>query len=185
MMWLLAQDINMHTEASEENSVVDIGLTTEPYFNRKSGCIEESGVYGTEGEGPMHVHLVGYDTLIRLFDTKYYPPGHSLGVLEPFLEKHRLRVHLRPGEWGAGDEQDRWIQGLKKRQDGAVGLLEERGGKKEWVNRMDIVKPRKGEDGEGVSSSLVRTTAGEGGSLEGLVTEGMREYIEREGLYRD
>ena len=49
--------------------VIDVGLTTEPYFNVKSQVIEESGYYHEKdgdgkavGDGPTHVHLIGYDT---------------------------------------------------------------------------------------------------------------------------
>lgn len=80
---------------------IDIGVTSQPYFHLKSSAIEGSGIYG-DGAGPTQIHIIGYDTLIRLFDTKYYPPSHSLAVLAPFLARHRLRVHLRPGQWGGG-----------------------------------------------------------------------------------
>lgn len=173
----------------EDVPVIDVGLTTEPYFNVKSQVIEESGYYHKKGDdgkavgsGPTHVHLIGYDTLIRLFDTKYYPPEHSLAVLGPFLEKQRLRVHLRLGEWGEREKQDEWIKGLGAGEGGKNGFLEENGGRKEWAERMEIVEP---PGGEIVSSSRVRKEAKKNGNLGGLVTESIFEYIEDEKLYRE
>lgn len=173
--------------SNEDVPVIDVGLTTEPYFNVKSQAIEESGYYHEKdgngkavGGGPTHVHLIGYDTLIRLFDTKYYPPEQSLAVLGPFLEKHRLRVHLRLGEWGEKEKQDEWIKGLGAGEGGKKGFLEEKGGKKEWAERMEIVEPREGEI---VSSSRVREEAKRSGELGGLVTESIFNYIEDEKLY--
>lgn len=174
---------------AENVPVVDVGLTKEPYFHVKSQVIEESGYYHEKGEdgnavgdGPMHVHIIGYDTLIRLFDTKYYPPEHSLAVLGPFLEKHRLRVHLRLGEWGEREKQDEWIKGLDAGEGGKKGFLVEKGGKKEWAERMEIVEP---QEGEIVSSSRVREEAKNNGELGGLVTESIFEYIEEKKLYRE
>lgn len=173
----------------ENVPVIDVGLTTEPYFNVKSKVIEDSGYYHqkdgdgkTVPGGPTHVHLIGYDTLIRLFDTKYYPPEHSLAVLAPFLDKHRLRIHLRLGEWGERAKQDEWIKRLGAGEGGKKGFLEEKGGRKEWTQRMEIVQPREGEI---VSSSRVREEAKKNGELGGLVTESIFEYIEDEKLYRE
>lgn len=173
----------------EQMPVIDVGLTTEPYFNVKSKVIEESRYYHEKdsdgkpvGSGPTHVHLIGYDTLIRLLDTKYYPPEHSLAVLTPFLEKHRLRVHLRLGEWGERKKQDEWIKGLGAGEEGKKGFLVENGGRKEWVERMEIIEPQKGEL---ISSSRVREEARKDGNLCGLVTESTKAYVEEEKLYDD
>lgn len=191
MMYLLASELRSALSSTEpagpadvsESPLpgIDIGVTSQPYFHLKSSAIEGSGIYGDgDGSGPTHIHIIGYDTLIRLFDTKYYPPSHSLAVLAPFLARHRLRVHLRPGEWGERERQDEWIGRLG----GGEGMLVRLGGRGEWVARMEVVEASEGR-GVGVSSSRVRKAVREGEGVEGLVTDGIRGYIEREGLYKE
>jgi nicotinamide-nucleotide adenylyltransferase len=181
--------------------VVDVALTTQPYFHAKSRAIEESGVYAPQpsnasrsasdaasntapeassdvDSGPTHIHVLGFDTLVRLLDTKYYPPAHTLAPLTPLFSKHRLRVHLRPGETSQVSEQEEFIAGLQ-----TGGLLKERGGSEEWCGRIEVV--RRTDGGEGVSSSLVRGRVREGGEWEGLVTEGVSDWIGREALYKE
>jgi nicotinic acid mononucleotide adenylyltransferase len=49
---------------------------------------------------------------------------------------------------------------------------------------MEVVEASEGR-GVGVSSSRVRKAVREGEGVEGLVTDGIRGYIEREGLYKE
>jgi nicotinamide-nucleotide adenylyltransferase len=181
-------------DSRREEVVVDVALTTQPYFHAKSRAIEESGVYGPApsdassttsppvssavDSGPTHIHVLGFDTLVRLLDTKYYPPTHTLAPLTPLFAKHRLRVHLRPEGTSQVSEQEQFIDGLE-----TGGLLKERGGSEEWAGRIEMVRSTAG--GEGVSSSLVRGRVRGGGEWEGLVTEGVRDWIEREALYKE
>ncbi|KUJ12082.1 Nucleotidylyl transferase [Mollisia scopiformis] len=187
MMELFARDLlftlpKPQTSTSNEQQIaIDIGITKLPYFHSKSASIEESGVYPPE---TTQIHLLGYDTLIRLLDTKYYPPEHSLSVLEPFLAKHRLRVTYRGGERGV---QDAYLKTL------GDGGREDEGGKREWVEEGRIVLVHgigdgEGEgEGDGVSSTRVRgaVRGGRREELGRLVTVGVREWVLGEGLYLD
>ncbi|CAG8907599.1 unnamed protein product [Penicillium salamii] len=58
------------THAIETLPLVDIGVTRNPYFVDKATAIETSDSYPVALE---QVHLTGYDTLIRIFNSKYYP----------------------------------------------------------------------------------------------------------------
>lgn len=191
MMSLFAKELQDRLYAvggndqSTATPAIDIALTSQPYFYLKSKLISDSEAFVDKktGEEPEHVHLIGYDTLIRLLDTKYYPPANSLSVLEPLFTHHRLRVHLRPGEWGEVQKQHDWVAKLGG-PEGQTCLLEELGGKREWVDKIELVDAEEGK-GVGVSSSRVRKEVGNGGSLDGLVPDGITRYIAEEGLYKD
>ncbi|KAL8715313.1 MAG: hypothetical protein Q9225_006420 [Loekoesia sp. 1 TL-2023] len=186
MMRLFAR--NIQTQYSTENQqesadvlAVDVGITKKPYFHDKAISIEESGFYTDEktGKEPQQVHLLGFDSLIRLLDTKYYPPEHTLGPVNALFERHRIRVTRRTEDddkWGSNEEQDRYWEAL------ARGDREKEGGRKEWAERIEMVE----REGESVSSTRVRESAGkdEWENVEKLVGHGIREWIEREGLYR-
>ncbi|KAK1828979.1 cytidylyltransferase [Podospora conica] len=175
MMYVFAGDVQARLRelegAMDEGVVVDIGLTTKPYFHDKSRAIAESGAYGSPG--PEQVVLVGFDTLIRIFDQKYY--GGKDGMREEvggLLGRARLRVMMRPGdEWGDVEAQRGWVQSLE----------EER-----WKERIEMVQGR--SEGERVvSSTLARNAAkmGDWEVLRGLVTEGVVKVVREEGLYKE
>ncbi|KAF4930368.1 putative nicotinamide mononucleotide adenylyltransferase [Colletotrichum viniferum] len=162
----------------EEGLEVDVGVTTMPFFHDKARAVEGSGFYG---EGVEQVYLAGYDTLIRIFNPKYYPEaeGGMKGALGPFLERGKLRISLRVGdEWGGEGEQRAYLEGLRE------GGLEEVGGKREWAERVELVT---GTEGEVVSSSRVREMAGRGDEegLRGLLGERVRGWVLEDGLYRE
>lgn len=163
MMHVFAGDVQRKVEG--EGVVVDIGLTSKPYFHDKSRVIAESRVYD---EGLEQVVLVGFDTLVRIFDAKYY--GGEEGMRREvggFLGRARLRVMMRPsGEWGDVGEQRGWVEGLEER----------------WKGRVELVE---GEEGGLVSSTLAREAVrvGDWEAVGGLVTEGVREVIRELGVY--
>ena len=153
---------------------VDIGVTSRPYFIDKASSIAASGVYGPSDV--QQVHLTGYDTLIRIFEPKYYPPAHTLEPLGPFLEKHKLRVTMRPDDgWGVGAEQRMFVEELRD------GGLEAVKGRREWAERIEMVEGMSvGEGGDGaVSSTRVRQMAAKknGEGLKRFVTESVAEYV--------
>lgn len=169
---------------SEANVPIDIGLTKEPYYTDKSTAIEREGkdVYGSEAR---HVHLVGYDTLIRFCNPKYYP-NHTppLSALRPFFEAgHRLRVTQRPEdagdasskEFGSVEEQEGYLRGIKE------GGLEKEGFEAGWRDSIEMVEGT----GVGVSSTRVRNAAKEGrwDEVGGLCTEGVAEWLRDQELY--
>ncbi|KAL8686955.1 MAG: hypothetical protein Q9218_006743, partial [Villophora microphyllina] len=161
MMTVFAQDLLDEYSAlgetllGEDGLAVDIGVTKKPYYNDKAVAIEESGHYDDQktGEQPQQVHLLGFDSLIRLLDRKYYPPDHTLAPLNPFFERHRIRVTRRSQEgtnWGSNSDQDRYLGAL------ATGGAENVGGKREWAERIELVEG----EAEDVSSTKVREYAG-------------------------
>lgn len=121
------------------------------------------------------VRTAGWDTLIRIFDTKYYDSPAA-------LSSSLFRFFSAPPEEGEGssfacarrgdvspavearfvnqEEVSRWMDG------GRVDLFDLPGDLKE------------------ASSTEVRRRVQAGESIEGLVVAGVREVIEREGMYR-
>ncbi|KAI9048553.1 hypothetical protein LZ554_007386 [Drepanopeziza brunnea f. sp. 'monogermtubi'] len=160
---------------------IDIGLTKLPYFADKALHISPSEAYPLQDT--EQVHLIGYDTLVRCLDTKYYPPAHTLAPLQPFLAKHKLRVTYRADdEWGDKAAQTKFLS------DVGEGSLESLGGLREWVvdKRIEMVEGRK-EGEEVISSTKVREAAKlrDEEKLGSLVTPGIRKWILTEGLYTE
>ncbi|KAF2490814.1 Nucleotidylyl transferase [Lophium mytilinum] len=194
LMTLFAEDLSHSLASSSSPSTselssipIDIGLTTAPYYTDKSAAIAttEPPAYFSY---PVHVHLVGFDTLIRFCNPKYYP-NHSppLSALAPFFEAgHKLRVTERPADasdassdaYGSVESQRGYVDNL------AQGGLEEEGFRKEWARQIDLVGAA---EGTGVSSTRVRRAAADGqwGAVEQLCTKGVSAYVREGGLYGD
>ncbi|KAK3684066.1 hypothetical protein B0T22DRAFT_501381 [Podospora appendiculata] len=212
MMWAFARDIqrgladgHQHEEAKPQEAEqreetqkglsIDVALSTQPYFNDKSAAIAESGFYQPEAaDGEMEqVILAGFDTLIRIFNPKYYGPPTSVGevaststpiqrALDPFFARARLRITMRTDdEWGGKDEQLAYLRDVL-----SPAGLEKLGGSVGWGSRVQMVEGRK--DGEEVVSSTYARDAAKNGDwamLGRMVTPEVRSWIEGEGLYRE
>ncbi|KAL2883460.1 hypothetical protein SGCOL_001142 [Colletotrichum sp. CLE4] len=181
-------------EEEKEEVEVDLGLTTMPYFHDKSQAISDTGFYaqGSEGE-PEQVYLAGYDTLIRIFNPKYYSGTSSAeeataeavapirSALDPFLNRSKLRITMRTDDgWGGEGEQVAYLKSLRD------GGLEEVGGRGQWAERVEMVRGRDAGE-EVVSSTKVReaASAGDDEGLGKLVSRRVKEWVLGEGLYRE
>ena len=145
------------------------------------------------------VILAGYDTLIRIFNPKYYgfpttPSAQGIKhvhdpsregtpmqqALDPFFARAKLRVTMRTDdEWGGKQEQMAYLESLLSEEG-----LEKVGGSKGWVGRIEMVEGRK--DGEEIVSSTYAREAAEReewGKLGRLVSPGVGKWIEGERLY--
>lgn len=164
--------------------VVDVGVTKDALFMDKARKLEECWDYTLlNGHGtrtPMEqVHLIGFDTMIRLLDIKYYPPDHNLKPLEGLFEKHRLRVTRRTDDaWGGKEAQDEYLSNLRD------GDREDEGAKREWADKVELVDGRR-EGEETVSSTKVREAVRKRDEYElrKLVTSGVAKWILDEKLY--
>lgn len=172
---------------------VDIAVTTEPYFHAKAQAIATSDFYqGVEAQEEPEsavsidnaveseqVYLTGYDTLIRIFNPKYYPDNSMKASLDPFFAHAGLRVTMRTDDgWGDAAEQISYLDELR------TGKLEEAGGRVEWVDKIELVQGRK-EDEAIISSTKVRDAARreDWKALEGLVGEDVVNWIRENNLY--
>jgi nicotinamide-nucleotide adenylyltransferase len=177
MMTLFAQELQYESgrRLKADRTAVDIGVTKLPYYHDKAISTDESGVY--DGQ-PQQVHLTGFDSIIRIFNAKYYPPTHTFAPLEPFLSKHRLRVTYRTDDqWGGREEQRKYVQDI------ADGKREKEGAKHEWASRIELVEG-KADGEEVVSSTQARKAAKEDPrSLGKYVTPTVQAWILSEKLY--
>jgi nicotinamide-nucleotide adenylyltransferase len=216
MMWAFATDVQQSVrggaestsrdtdgegeESSEvEDLSVDIGLATAPYFHEKSAALADGGFYrgdgDTDGTGETEqVFLVGYDTLVRIFNPKYYGSPESIDqaarsgttpmqeALGPFFGRAKLRVTMRTGdEWGGADEQTAYLADLL--QGDGLGKV---GGNKDWGRRVEMIEGRE-VGADIISSTYARVAAKDRDSdrLNLTVTPGVRWWIEQEGLYTE
>ncbi|KAH6851334.1 hypothetical protein B0I37DRAFT_390953 [Chaetomium sp. MPI-CAGE-AT-0009] len=208
MMWAFAKDVQRSLQADSgeqqassevEPLSVDLGLSTVPFFHEKSAALAEGGFY--KGERDMggrteteQIFLVGYDTLIRIFNPKYYGPIDSEGqvsttepppirkALDPFFTRAKLRVTMQTGdEWGGPEEQTAYLDNLLR-----AGGPSNIGGSTDWVSRIQMVEGRKlGADA--ISSTRARVAAKDRDSdkLDLMVTSEVRWWIEQENLYTE
>ncbi|KEF56367.1 uncharacterized protein A1O9_07948 [Exophiala aquamarina CBS 119918] len=182
--------------------VIDIGITKEPYFIDKATSIAESNLYTTssssnhlqddaDADVVEQVHITGFDTLTRIFTSRYYPKHDPpLSALEPFLSRHRIHATVRVESSSANDDDLESEFGTVEKQKGywerlARGALEDEGLKREWMDQVQLVVDESGE-ADGVSSTSARECV-KGGQIERLgryVGEGVKEWILERGLYR-
>ncbi|KAI1734931.1 hypothetical protein F4680DRAFT_436934 [Xylaria scruposa] len=172
---------------------VDIAVTTEPYFHAKAQAIAISDFYRGVGESDEpesavsidnaaeseQIYLTGYDTLIRIFNPKYYPNNSMKASLDPLFALARLRVTMRTDDnWGDVAAQISYLDELR------AGKLEEAGGRVEWVDRIEMVQGRK-EDEAIISSTKVRDAvrAQDWEALGVLVSENIVSWIRENSLY--
>lgn len=174
---------------------VDIGLTAHPYFHDKSAAIAASPQYefpslpAAASPATEQMFLAGYDTLIRIFNPKYYTaPVATEGVkavdetpmqtaLGPFFARARLRITMRTdADWGGRDDQLRYVESLVGGEE-----LDRAGGRREWAKRVDMVEAMEQDDDLVLSSTEARDAV-EGkdwGKLRRLVPQGVAGCIEK------
>jgi nicotinamide-nucleotide adenylyltransferase len=160
---------------------VDLAVTTEPYFHSKSEAIAADDFYGHGTGGVEQIYLTGFDTLIRIFDPKYYPDDSMRRALDPFFSHAGLRVTMRTdADWGGAAEQRAYLDGLRG------GRLETAGGRREWANKVEIVDGRR-EGEEVVSSTKVRDAVyrQDWDKLRQLVSDDITAWIAHEKLYSE
>ncbi|KAK7746677.1 hypothetical protein SLS53_001862 [Cytospora paraplurivora] len=182
---------------------VDIGLTAHPFFHEKSAAIAQSPEYSFSSPAnpssssephAEQIFLAGFDTLIRIFNPKYYQsPVPESGVdtpaaggrkpaiqiaLDPFFARARLRITMRTDDdWGGKEDQLRYVEGLVDGEE-----LDKVGGRREWARRVEMVNGMEGSKEEAVvSSTLAREAvkAKDWARLRKLVPEGVASLIER------
>jgi len=182
LMSLMAQNLRASLPDKEANDLaVDVAVTKKPFFMDKARSIDESGVYG----GAQQVHVTGYDTIIRIFNAKYYPQDQKLRVLEPFLSQHRLRVNYRVGGDGSGggdvsrEEQEAYVEAI------GDGSREAEGMKKEWREMIELVDDAESVKGVSSTESRKAAQAGRKADVARIVGENVAEYVIEEQLYAD
>lgn len=184
MMTCLAEEVLQMLKPHESNIAIDIGVTRLPYFVGKAQALASSENYDygvNAGKVVPQVHLVGYDTLVRIFNTKYYPPDHTLRPLRELFDHHRLRVTFRPdSDWGSEQEQRDYLAAI------ADGRRDQDGAEPAWAEHIDLVKHDTGNQ-DGVSSTKARKVAKDNDmdAVRKLCPPEVTEWVSQNGLYKD
>jgi nicotinic acid mononucleotide adenylyltransferase len=106
--------------------------------------------------------IVGYDTLIRLFDTRYYGEGAMERELEAFFAAHRL-IAINRDEFGPE----------------AIAAFLERPSVRPFAPRVIVAEIGREEAGHSSSASREALAAG----ADAPIAESVRAYIRRHRLY--
>jgi nicotinamide-nucleotide adenylyltransferase len=140
--------------------------------------VKDSG----HGRAAEQIILAGFDTLIRIFNPKYYGSDASdnmYAALTPFFNQARLLVRIRPdAEWGGREQQLAYVKDLTE-----AGALEKAGGSKSWADRIEVVSA---DDGvKGVSSTAAREAAEKGDweAFRRIVPRAVAELVEMDNFY--
>lgn len=164
---------------------IDIGLTTAPYYTDKSAAIAACTPNPYPAK-PIHIHLVGYDTLIRFTAPKYYqdhtPP---LSALAPFFDAgHKLRITTRAAssqdssssKYGTIEQQKQYLVDLRN------GSHEKEGFQPHWSDQLQMVETR---TSEGISSTRVRNAAKDHDwqTVGELCTPSVAAWIREQSIY--
>ncbi|WVQ79427.1 hypothetical protein IAT38_001525 [Cryptococcus sp. DSM 104549] len=173
MMSLLAEDLR----AAHQDEVVAVGLINEPTFVGKAGIIRSwLDEHAQEADVDL-TFLVGTDTLVRIFDPAFYPPGEMGSKLEKLF---------RPPPEGYGAQVVSARRGTSAEDRVLEDELLDREDVRGWVEKGQVRMLGSGEEGwEEVSSTRVREAvkADDKEGLKKLVGGSIGEYIAQEGLY--
>ena len=126
--------------------------------------VDQAGALRATFPGVDFDFLVGYDTLVRVFDEAYYDEMHH--ELAPFFAHHRLIAANRA-------EADSATVAAYLREHPAAAAFATR-----------VVQVELAAEHSSISSTSVRRRVALGGSPESLL-EGVAHYIAQHGLYQD
>ncbi|BFZ61762.1 hypothetical protein YB2330_002837 [Saitoella coloradoensis] len=148
-----------------------IAVTSFPYFVDKARVIRE------KWPGVNQVWPIGFDTFLRLLDSKYYPNHDLQAGFGDFFTYSRVIAITRPGEkWGEREEQESFLHAIRRGERSGVP--------KEWAERIEFEVL---EGIRGISSTRIREAANARNEEElgRLLPRGVLEYVVENGLYRD
>ncbi|EPX73755.1 uncharacterized protein SOCG_02973 [Schizosaccharomyces octosporus yFS286] len=131
-----------------KNRSVSIALCKYPLFAEKCVCLSK---YCSPKE---QTYLVGFDTLIRILNCKYYPENSIQKVMNPFFERSRIVCFYRETDDPTADElQELYPSKLEKGELQDVAL--------EWSSRIQFARLN-GNMGKNVSSTAIRKAISSG-----------------------
>ncbi|KAL8310730.1 hypothetical protein RB597_001595 [Gaeumannomyces tritici] len=206
MMELLARDLALYFWEQQEQADrqraagwpkhelspwfgIDMALTTLPYFHQKSEALAAAESHTFVPRWPntdrraQQVLLVGFDTLTRILDPRYYPPGRVAETLGPMFERATLRVTLRAGASAIdGWEQRRYVSAVRTGRDCKWT---------QWTWREKVVVAEETHRALGaetdISSTRARTAVAQQNwaLLATLVPPKIAQWIQEQELYRE
>lgn len=166
MMCLLADYIQSNYKVA-----VSVALTNHAKFVDKSSVIQD-WAKEIENKELKYLFLVGFDTLIRIFDPKYYKPFGIDETLTDFMQLNEFFCLTRTDE--KNDDVDAQHQYVHDIASGETELP------REWATKIHLVE---GDDNYlHISSSTIRKQTNEA-NWEAQVVPTIAEYIKHEELY--
>jgi len=167
MMTLFARDM----QAFRPGISVAVGVIDEPTFVGKSRVIQKTFGSGS-GDGGTAVRTwfgVGWDTLLRVFEPRYYGgPEGMAEQMEEFFQSGGSGITCARRGMASSEEEDRFLQQPEV---------------KRWVDARKVVMVDIGERAA-YSSTAIRDAIGRGErTWKSMCTESIAQFVEREGLY--
>ncbi|KAI5474995.1 cytidylyltransferase family protein [Pseudohyphozyma bogoriensis] len=162
MMVELAKDL------SEEGREVAVAKCSVPMFVEKSRIVREELDGRVEGTEVRLEFPLGWDTVIRFFNPKYYT-SPSTSFTSFFHTDHSTLLCARRGDISSAEETS-FLNSSEV---------------KPWADGGGVVMVDLEEEVRGISSTAIREAVKEGRGLEGLVGKGVERVIERDGLYKE
>jgi nicotinamide-nucleotide adenylyltransferase len=192
MMTEFAKDLEEQTSTN-----VAVAIVEEPLMIAKSTLIhdyleEQRAQSPARSRLPARLHwLVGFDTLQRFFQVKYYPSPDYFhrGCTKFFVEERTTFVCARRGLISLPNK----AQDNHRDDEGEERALLESDLVKGWLDRGSIVMIDLDKSVQGVSSTLVRRTILQESQdkarleeqLQGMTTKRVAKYLVQEPVYQE
>ncbi|KAK6203220.1 nicotinate-nucleotide adenylyltransferase [Scheffersomyces amazonensis] len=177
MMYLMANDLSVKFPNSKS---ISIGLTKHAKFVDKSISILNylhSDDFNCNYLSP-HIKLtflVGFDTLLRIFNPKYYLPDKLSTSLEEFMTSTDLFCLTRNNDEVADLEQSKYVEDIKQGKHIDIPT--------HWSNNIFLIN--NGEKISLISSSNIRASVKSGSDdWHNKVSSEIKDFIIKEKLYR-
>lgn len=173
MMYLMAQYLQQNLDVH-----VSIGLTRHAKFVDKSVSIINylKEYFGPEYHSLKLTFAVGFDTLARILDPKYYLPDKLLDLLHEFMTTTDLFCLTRSENVETYQEQMDYFRRLRH---GSIANIPQT-----WADNIHVVSVEEDRDGLGlISSTSVRAAFASGISNNVPVIPEIKKYIEENNLY--
>lgn len=174
MMYLMAQYLQKNLDVH-----VSIGLTSHARFVDKSVSIIDylKEYFSNDYPSMKLTFVVGFDTLVRILDPKYYLPDNLLDLLREFMATTDLFCLTRSENVETYQEQMEYFKKLRK---GSIANIPQA-----WSDSVHVVSVEEDRDGVGlILSTLVRAAFASGITSNVPVTPEIKKYIEEHGLYK-
>ncbi|KAK9467396.1 hypothetical protein V1512DRAFT_246994 [Lipomyces arxii] len=145
-------------------------ITTCPRFVDKANAVASR--FGEVEQ----IYVVGYDTLIRLLDHKYYPGQALEQALGGFMAMCKIVCFIRDSsQYGTAENQTMYVERIRQgRIDGVPSA---------WADRISLMSYA--DHGlSTVSSTAVRQACRTNEPLHDMVPNGVAEYIRTNKLYK-
>ncbi|KAG7660670.1 uncharacterized protein J8A68_005787 [[Candida] subhashii] len=168
MMYIMANDISNRYTVN-----VSIGLTKHAKFVDKSISILN---YIDNRKDVKLTFLIGFDTLIRILNPKYYLPDKLSTSLEQFMKSTDLFCLTRTNKEITNDQQSRYLEEIKKGRHEDIPS--------HWTDNIYMVE-NFGDDVANYSSSDIRLKiASNDENWKPKVVSEIRDFIINQKLYK-